>query len=114
VYGLFDNQSNAFDHNSSVELKVDQQQLSVAKINRIPSISENGMIARLAAKALILELQHAKRKTIGSQQSRFQTLIDEPNNATILDVKENEKKRIIELSLKHKILSPHTAFIGIE
>ncbi|CAF3327511.1 unnamed protein product [Rotaria socialis] len=114
VYGLFDDQSNAFDHNSSVELKVDQQQLSVAKINRIPSISENGMIARLAAKALILELQHAKRKTIGSQQSRFQTLIDEPNNATILDVKENEKKRIIELSLKHNILSPHTAFIGIE
>jgi hypothetical protein len=30
------------------------------------------------------------------------------------DEKETSKKRIIELSLKHKILSPHTAFVGVE
>ncbi|CAF1137432.1 unnamed protein product [Rotaria sordida] len=76
VYGLLDDKSISFDHNSSIELEVDQQQLSVARISRIPSISENGMITRLAAKALILELQHAKlpakRTTVGSRQSRFQ------------------------------------------
>ncbi|CAF1288933.1 unnamed protein product [Rotaria sordida] len=74
VYGLLDDKSISFDHNSSVELEVDQQQLSVARISRIPSISENGMITRLAAKALILELQHAKlpakRTTVGSRQYR--------------------------------------------
>ncbi|CAF4068533.1 unnamed protein product [Rotaria sordida] len=118
VYGLLDDKSIPFDHNSSVELQVDQQQLSVARISRIPSISENGMIARLAAKALILELQHAKlsakRTTVGSPQSRFQDNLEESNDSTISKLKEIEKKRIIELSLKHKILSPHTAFIGIE
>ncbi|CAF1034093.1 unnamed protein product [Rotaria sordida] len=70
VYGLLDDKSISFDHNSSIELEVDQQQLSVARISRIPSISESGMITRLAAKALILELQHAKlpakRTTVGS------------------------------------------------
>ncbi|CAF3516025.1 unnamed protein product [Rotaria sordida] len=80
VYALLDDKSNSFDHNSSVELQVDEQQLSMAKINRIPSISENGMIARLAAKALILELQHAKlpaqRTTTGSRQTRFQDIQD--------------------------------------
>ncbi|CAF1302401.1 unnamed protein product [Rotaria sordida] len=118
VYGLLDDKSIPFDHNSSVELQVDQQQLSVARISRTPSISENGMIARLAAKALILELQHAKRPakrtTVGSRQSRFQDNLEESNDSTISKPKEIEKKRIIELSLKHKILSPHTAFIGIE
>ncbi|CAF2887846.1 unnamed protein product [Rotaria sp. Silwood2] len=118
VYGLSDDNSIPFDHNSSVELQVGQQQLSVARISRIPSISENGMIARLAAKALILELQHAKlpakRTTVGSQQFRFQDNVEDSSNSTISELKEAEKKRIIELSLKHKILSPHTAFIGIE
>ncbi|CAF1146515.1 unnamed protein product [Rotaria sordida] len=74
VYGLLDDKSISFDHNSSVELEVDQPQPSVARISRIPSISENGMITRLAAKALILELQHAKlpakRTTVGSRQYR--------------------------------------------
>ncbi|CAF3527834.1 unnamed protein product [Rotaria sp. Silwood1] len=118
VYGLVGDKSVPFDHNSSVELQVDQQQLSVARISRIPSISENGMIARLAAKALILELQHAKlpakKTTVGSRQSRFQDNIKESNELTISEIKEAEKKRIIELSLKYKILSPHTAFIDIE
>src|SRR3984957_7324278 len=84
VYALTDDKTIPFDHNSSVELQTEQnhQQLGVAKVDRVPSVSENGTIARLAAKALILELQHAKlpssamKKTTGSIQSRFQGLTE--------------------------------------
>ncbi|CAF2642334.1 unnamed protein product [Rotaria sp. Silwood2] len=118
VYGLFDDKLYPFDHNSSVELHVDQHQLSIARIRQIPSISENGTIARLATKALILKLQYAKlpakTTTVGSLQSRFQGNVEESNDSKISELKEIEKKRLIELSVKYKILSPHTAFIGIE
>ncbi|UJR20131.1 hypothetical protein I4U23_023263 [Adineta vaga] len=67
VYALIDNSPTTFDHDSRVEFRSSQH--------------------RIAAKALILELQHAK---------------------------ETIKKRIIELSLKYNILSPHTSFIGVE
>jgi len=109
VYALANDatQSNPFDHNSSVELFNDKHRLGEAKVNRIPSVSDNGTIARLAAKALILELQHSKisssNKKSGSRQARFEK-----------QVQEETRKRIIELSLKYNILSSYTAFIGIE
>jgi hypothetical protein len=121
VYALVDDKSTAFDHNSSVELKTEQHRLGEAKVIQIPSVGNNEMIARLAAKALILELQHAKlpssaqKKSKGSLQTRFQE--HHPTTASNNDdeiAKETTKKRIIELSLKYNILSPHTAFVGIE
>jgi hypothetical protein len=121
VYALIDDKTTQFDHNSSVELKTEQHRLGEAKVTRIPSGGNNEMIARLAAKALILELQHAKlpsaaqKKSAGSLQTRFkedqQTTASSNEDET---TKETTKKRIIELSLKYNILSPHTAFVGIE
>jgi hypothetical protein len=118
VYALVDDKTNQFEHNSSVELKTEQHQLSVAKIVRVPSMSSNETIARLAAKALILELQHSKlppstkKSSAGSLQTRFQ----EPtaSNDESATTKEATKKHIVDLSLKYNILSPHTAFIGVE
>jgi len=115
-YGLAEEATAVFDHNASVELYTDQHQISEAKITRIPHVTQDGTIARLAAKALILELQHSKlpsKPTVGSVQSRFKDLTQPDPNA-IADEKERIKKRIIELSLKYKILSPHTAFVGVE
>ena len=56
------------------------------------------MIARLAAKALIYQLQHSKL----------------PSTIEKDVTKETIKKNIIDISLKHNILSPYTAFVGIE
>jgi hypothetical protein len=64
------------------------------------------MIARLAAKALVLELQHAKTARADCLQSCSQ---EENENMEKL-----RKKNIIELSLNYSILSPFTAFIGVE
>ena len=119
VYALTKDQTIPFDHNSSVELqtKSDHRSLGVAKIDSIPNVANNQTIARLAAKALILELQHAKsqKATSGSMQSRFKGLMasNEESNETSSDEK-TTKQHIIDLSLKYNILSPHTAFIGIE
>ncbi len=55
VYALAHDE-NPFDHNSSVELFNDKHRLGEAKVNRIPNVTDNGTIARLAVKALILEL----------------------------------------------------------
>ncbi|CAF2625273.1 unnamed protein product [Rotaria sp. Silwood2] len=84
VYALTNDTTIPFDHSSSVELQIEPNHrfLAVAKVNQIPSIADNKTIARLAAKALILELQHAKlpsstankRKT-GSTQARFQNMV---------------------------------------
>ena len=115
VYALLNNdeKSNAFDHDSSVELCSGDRSLGLAKIDRIPAVAENQTIARLAAKALILELQHQKTSSAqrGSTQARFQGLNnpDEDKEETISD-----RQRILNLSLKYQILSPHTAFVGIE
>ncbi|CAF3046675.1 unnamed protein product [Rotaria sp. Silwood2] len=85
-------------------------------------MADNKTIARLAAKALILELQHAKlpsstankRKT-GSIQARFQNMIaSDEEKMEVMPDEQATKQRIIELSLKYNILSPYTAFIGIE
>ncbi|CAF0713764.1 unnamed protein product [Adineta steineri] len=126
IYALLDDKTTVFDHNSSVELQTgsDHHSLGVAKINRIPNISNNGILARLAAKALILELQHSKlptsntsKVTSGSKQSRFQELQETTTtNVEKMETSSEEtiKQQIIALSLKYNILSPHTAFVGIE
>ncbi|CAF5091147.1 unnamed protein product, partial [Rotaria sp. Silwood1] len=70
AYGLINDKTIPFKHDSSVELEThpDHHQLGIAQVNRVPTVSDNGTIARLAAKALILELQHekvsSKRSTI--------------------------------------------------
>ncbi|CAF1042700.1 unnamed protein product [Rotaria sordida] len=115
IYGLMDNISTLpSDVNLSVELytKEDHHRLGEARIERISSIDNKGSIARLAAKALILELQHAKKAPTGSLQSRFQDETDLKENTT--EMEETTKKRIIELSLNYSILTPYTAFVGIE
>ncbi|CAF2100033.1 unnamed protein product [Rotaria magnacalcarata] len=118
AYALANDPAFVFNHNSSVELHTDDNRLGEAKIDCIPQVSNNGTIAKLAAKALILELQHSKlpssigQNHSGSLQSRFQH--NQPSPTPTLDEKEITKKRIIELSLKYQILSPHTAFIGVE
>ncbi|CAF0841873.1 unnamed protein product [Rotaria sordida] len=120
AYALASDPMFVFDHNPSVELLTDKSRLGRANVDTIPNVSVNGTIARLAAKALILELQHSKlpssvkQNISGSLQSRFQE--DRPSStpATTIDEKEIIKKRIIELSLKYQILSPYTAFIGVE
>jgi hypothetical protein len=126
VYAMADGKTTPFDHNSSVEIETefDHRSLGVAKIDHIPNVSNNGTLARLGAKALILELQHSKlpssntkNKKTGSTQSRFQEFqetatTNEEKMETSLE--ETNKQRIIALSLKYNILSPHTAFVGIE
>ncbi|CAF3618457.1 unnamed protein product [Rotaria sp. Silwood1] len=115
IYGLIDNISILpSDINLSVELytKEDHHRLGKARIERITSIDNTGSIARLAAKALILELQHAKNASKGSLQSRFQDETDLTEKTT--EIEEITKKRIIELSLNYSILTPYTAFVGIE
>jgi hypothetical protein len=98
VYAILDDKSTSFDHNVSVELYSEENRLGEAKVNQIPSVSDNGMIGRLAAKALILELEHSKLPS-----------------STEKDVtKETIKRNIIDISLKYNILSPYTAFVGVE
>ncbi|CAF4881683.1 unnamed protein product, partial [Rotaria sp. Silwood1] len=112
AYGLINDKTIPFKHDSSVELEThpDHHQLGIAQVNRVPTVSDNGTIARLAAKALILELQHekvsSKRSTI---QPQFQAM-SLPETEEMMTM----KQRIIELSLKYNILSPYTAFVGIE
>jgi hypothetical protein len=119
VYALTNDKTIPFDYNSSVELQTEpgHRLLGVAKINSIPDVADNQIIACLAAKTLILELQHAnsEKPSICSRQSRFKHLMasNEESVETISD-KKTIKPRIINLSLKYNILSPHTAFIGIE
>ncbi|CAF4502589.1 unnamed protein product [Rotaria sp. Silwood1] len=124
VYALTNDKIIPFNHNSSVEFQIepDHRSIGMAKVNQIPSIANNETIARLAAKALILELQHAKlpsstakKPKTGSTQARFQNLVasDEEKMEVVPD-EQTTKQCIIELSLKYNILSPHTAFIGIE
>ncbi|UJR19056.1 hypothetical protein I4U23_022187 [Adineta vaga] len=120
VYALAKNSSIRFYHNLRVELTCGQHRLGEAKVNIIPNVSNNNeTIGRLAAKALIVELQHEKlpsstqKMSPGSLQTRFQEHQKAVNNDDE-SAKEIIKKRIIELSLKYHILSPHTAFIGVE
>lgn len=90
IYALANKQSIPFNHKSSIEIRTDQSyyHLDITDSDRL--FNNNQMIARLAAKALIIQLEHSKlpRKDI--------------------------KQRIIDLSLQYHILSPYTSFIGIE
>ncbi|CAF3952894.1 unnamed protein product, partial [Rotaria sp. Silwood1] len=116
AYALVKDPKFVLNHNSNVELYTDQCQLGKANIDSIPKMANDGTIARLAVKALILELQHSKLKQndTGSLQSRFKQFLSSLTTKTMTDEKEIRKKRIIDLSVKYKILSPHTAFIGVE
>ena len=60
VYALAEDSTSTFNPGASVELYTDKYRFGPAKITRIPSFTEKGVIARLAAKALILQLQHSK------------------------------------------------------
>ncbi|CAF1681917.1 unnamed protein product, partial [Adineta ricciae] len=112
IYGLINDPTIVFDHQIRIELFNNQQKLSEATITQIPAIIQNQTISRLAGKALILELQHSKLPSIpkGSRQTRFREL----NQQSIDKQQEEQRERIINLSLKYQILSPHTSFIGIE
>ena len=124
VYALINDKNVPFDHNASVELQLgaDHRSIGVARVNQIPDVSENGAIARLAAKALILELQHAKlpstsvnKPSTGSAQGRFKDLATPSEvKVDVVEDAESRKQQIIDLSLKYNILSPHTAFVGVE
>jgi hypothetical protein len=124
VYALTNDKTIPFDHNSSVELQIepDHHSIGIAKVNQIPNVTDNATIARLAAKALILELQHAKLPSsatknvkAGSTQARFQGMAaTKEEKVEEIPDEQTAKQRIIELSLKYNILSPHTAFVGIE
>jgi hypothetical protein len=99
VYAVLNNDKlTSFDHDISLELYSEQHRLCEAQVNQIPSVSNDGMIARLAAKALILELQHSKLPSSANNDMAAQSM----------------REKIIEISLKHNILSPYTAFVGIE
>ncbi|CAF4587397.1 unnamed protein product, partial [Didymodactylos carnosus] len=85
IYGLIEKADN-FDHTTTVELHKNEVQLGVAKVDRVPSNGGDQMINRLAAKALIRELQHFKQPSSaainkGSLQTRFQQ--QEEENTTI-------------------------------
>jgi hypothetical protein len=101
-----------------LETQPNHRQLAVARVNRIPSVSDNETITRLAAKALILELQHGKPSSVTTNKnvSPLQAQSDDVSvqNEETVETGTLIKRRIIELSLKHNILSPYTAFIGVE
>ncbi|CAF1387455.1 unnamed protein product [Rotaria sp. Silwood1] len=108
VYGLVDDDKTIpFDHNPLVELQTeyDHHRLAMAKIDRVPSVSDNRTIVRLAAKALILELQHNKFPTrSGSMQERFDGL-------SMANKEKNEYLKCRSLSdfeeLAKKLMMPH-------
>ncbi|CAF3464062.1 unnamed protein product [Rotaria sp. Silwood1] len=120
VYALANDPMFVFNDKSSVELRNDQIRLGQVKIDCIPNVNMNGIIARLAAKALILELQHSK-SPLSIEKRKLELLLScfgktrpSPTLTTTTDEKRMTKKSIIDLSLKYQILSPHTAFIGVE
>ncbi|CAF0735625.1 unnamed protein product [Didymodactylos carnosus] len=114
VYGILNNNKmTSFDHEVNFELYSEQHRLCEAKVNRIPNVSSDGMIARLAAKALILELQHSKLSS-SNKNELTEAQQTEASNEEIKMTKEQIKEKIIEISLKHNILSPYTAFVGVE
>ncbi len=115
IYGLIDDISTLpSDINPSVELYTENNhhRLGKARVELISSINSKGSIARLAAKALILELEHAKKTSTASLQSRFQNETDVKEKT--IEMEEIKKKRIIDLSLNYSILTPYTAFVGVE
>jgi hypothetical protein len=72
------------------------------------------MIARLAAKALILELEHSQIPRKGPKQVRFEHINVYSRDNETIQSNQDIKQRIIDLSLGYNILSAYTAFVGIE
>ncbi|CAF1999912.1 unnamed protein product [Rotaria magnacalcarata] len=109
IYALTNDQKIELNSKSSIEIRSDQSyyRLGIADADRITNNTQ--MIARLAAKALILELEHCKIRRKNFKQVRFENIDDQSNRT-----KEDFKQRIIDLSLRYNILSPYTTFIGIE
>ena len=116
VYALANNQSILLTSKSSIEIRTDQSyyRLNIADSDRIRTT--NQMIERLAAKALIVQLEHNKYPSTNSKTVRFQHIDNGSDFAEnqILGTKQQRKQRIIDLSLKYNILSPYTVFVGIE
>ncbi|CAF1058007.1 unnamed protein product [Adineta steineri] len=94
VYGLCESSETTFDRSVSVELYHGTVQLGFASIQDLPNVNNVGTLARLAAKALILELEHSKYKS--------------------LEKKQEIQEKIVKLSLTYNILCPYTAFIAVE
>ncbi|CAF3071487.1 unnamed protein product [Rotaria sp. Silwood2] len=93
VYTLFD--TFQFTGQSAlVDYTTENGRIGRGSLNR-NDVHKGDMIRRLAAKALIQELQHR-----GSVDHVY-------DGMTV-------KQRIIALSLTHQILSPYTAFVGVE
>ena len=114
LYALANDSTATFNPDATVELYTDKHRFGPVNVNRVPHVTENGVIARLAAKALILQLQHSKlpsQNNPESLQTRFQT---PTQPTTVAEQKAAMKQQIVQLSLKHQILSPHTAFVGVE
>ncbi|UJR18035.1 hypothetical protein I4U23_004936 [Adineta vaga] len=88
-YALLD-ESTPFDDKTTVELlsKEHEEPISVVSIQHPMSNCSSQMITRLAAKAVLRELQSTWKTT--------------------------SKKLFIDLSIKYGILCPYTAFIGVE
>ncbi|CAF3453960.1 unnamed protein product [Rotaria sp. Silwood1] len=115
IYALTNNQTIELNHKSSIEIRTDQSyyRLGITHADRITNNTK--MIARLAAKALILELEYCKISRKSTKQVRFADInYDSKNNNDIIRTKEDIKQRIINLSLQYNILSRYTAFVGIE
>lgn len=91
VYGLCENSEAAFDSNVSVEIRHGTVQLGFANFDKSVHVNNDRTIARLAAKALILELEHR------SKTKKLDT-----------------REKIVKLSLAYNILCPYTAFIAVE
>ncbi|CAF3425625.1 unnamed protein product [Rotaria socialis] len=94
VYELIDG-GEWTNQNISVDLLVEEHKIASIKLSG-STVHNRDTIRRLAAKALIQELQHDKYAE------------DESQNNTILE------QRITMLSMNHQILSPYTAFVGVE
>jgi len=93
VYQLFDGDKIS-EKEIRADLMVGNHRLDTFTLPRVDDKPRSTM-RRLAAKALIQELQHSKSD-----------VTSELNNAT--------KEEIIKLSLSYQILSPYTAFVGVE
>ncbi|CAF3863968.1 unnamed protein product, partial [Rotaria magnacalcarata] len=93
VYTLIDNY--AFTRQPvTVEFRADNRRIGSDSLYST-DVRQGDTIRRLAAKALIQELQHR------AYEDQF------PSGMTV-------QQHIISLSLSHQILSPYTAFIGVE
>lgn len=81
-----DERSALFDQPITVELFSEEHRLAIAEVSPLNKSTDTGAIGRLAGKARLLELQHTQ----------------------------GEVGEIVAISLRHHILSPHTAFVGVE